>query len=206
MDMSWYRRWVGGNWPEVSKFQWDFINNELLAYNPSKTFLDIGCGSLRLGSKLIKTHDAGKYIGLDTTQELINYGLDYEINPKVLEEKKPRFIVNDQFDFSELGDEKIDIAWSYAVWMHVSDDKLKQGLRNVREVLADDGALFSTFGSEPNGPHNPRPDDDYVYDQHQRTFYRWEEDLEVIFRECGLSFEFRKETIKGGMMYRSIKI
>lgn len=206
MDMSWYRKWVGGNWPEVQKFQWEFINHELQAYHPSKTFLDIGCGSLRLGAKLIKTHDAGKYIGLDTTQELINYGLDYEINPKVLEEKKPRFIVNDQFDLSELGDEKIDIAWSYAVWMHVNDTVLRQGLRNVREVLADDGALFSTIGGEPNTPNNPRPDDDYVYDAHQRCFYRWEEDLEEIFRECGLSFEYRKDTIKGGVMYRSVKI
>lgn len=206
MDMSWYRRWIGGNWPEVQKWQYDFINDELLAYQPSKTFLDIGCGSLRLGSRLIKTHDAGKYIGLDTTQELINYGLDYEINPVVLEQKNPRFIVNDEFDLSSLGDEKIDIAWAYSTWIHVNDTKMKQGLRNVKNALSENGALFSSFGTEPPGPHTEKPDDDYVYDHRQLVYWRWEEDLARIFNECGLTFEYRKHTIKGGVLYRSVPL
>jgi SAM-dependent methyltransferase len=204
--MKFYRRWVGGSWPEVQKWQYDFITNELQAYNPEKTFLDIGCGSLRLGAKLIPHHGSGKYIGLDTTQELINYGLDYEINPIYIEQKKPRFIVTDQFDYSSLGDEKIDIAWAYSVWIHLPDWLLKKGLKNTREVLKDDGALFSSFGTEPPGPGVERPGDDYVYDTYQRVFWRWQEDYEKIFNECGLSFEFRRDTIKGGYLIRSVKI
>lgn len=206
MPMSHYRRWVGGHWPEVQKWQHDFITKHLLAYNPSKTFLDVGCGSLRLGSKLIKTHDAGKYIGLDTTQELIDYGLNYEINPTILEEKKPRFIISDRFDYSSLGDEKVDIAWAYAVWFHVPEWLLRIGLKNTREVLKDDGVLFSGFGGEPPGPNSEIPDDNYVYDDRQLVFWRWEEDLAKIFNECGLSFEYRADTIKGGYLVRSVKI
>lgn len=206
MDMSHYKRWVGGNWPELQKWQFDFITKQLLVYNPSKTFLDIGCGSLRLGAKLIKHHDAGKYIGLDTSHELINYGLQYEINPTILEEKKPRFIVNSDFDYSELGDEKVDIAWAYSLWIHLPDWLFKQGLRNTREVLKDDGVLFSSFTNEQMMPWEEKPGDDYVYDGHQKTFHRWEEDLEKIFNECGLSFEYRADTIKGGYLVRSVKI
>jgi SAM-dependent methyltransferase len=206
MEMKYYRRWVGGSWPEVQKWQFDFITQQLLAYNPSKTFLDIGCGSLRLGSKLIKHHDAGKYIGLDVSRELIDYGLNNEINPAILEQKKPRFIVNSDFDYSELGNEKVDIAWAYSVWIHLPDWLMKQGLRNTRAILKDDGALFSSFSKEPPMPHEEKPGDDYVYDTHQRTFWRWEEDLEKIFNECGLSFEYRADTIKGGYLIRSVKI
>jgi SAM-dependent methyltransferase len=208
--MDQYRRWVGGNWPEVQKWQWDFINDELMAYDKDKIFLDLGCGSLRLGARLIKTHGTGKYIGLDTNQRIIDYGLNHEINPKVLEAQKPRFIVNDNFDLSSLGDEKVHIVWAYSLWPHVNDEKLRIGLRNVREALDDHptSAMFSTFGGAPpaaNGDTEPTPDD-YVYDRFQRTYWRWEEDLEEIFAECGLSFELRRDTIKGGRMYRSAKI
>ena len=206
MDMKYYRRWVGGSWPEVQKWQFDFITQQLLAYNPSKTFLDIGCGSLRLGARLIPHHDAGKYIGLDTTQELIDYGLSYEIRPQTLEEKKPRFVVTDEFDYSSLGDEKIDIAWAYSVWIHLPDHLFIKGLQRTREVLKDDGVLFSSFSSEPPGPMDEKPSDDYVYDTHQRTFWRWPEDLEKIFNDCGFSFERRADTIKGGYLIRSVKI
>lgn len=206
MDMKYYRRWVGGSWPEVQKWQFDFITQQLLAYHPSKTFLDIGCGSLRLGSRLIPHHGMGKYIGLDTTQELINYGLDYEIRPQTIEEKKPKFIVTDRFDYSEIGPEKVDIAWAYSVWIHLPNWLLIQGLKNTREVLKDDGVLFSSFGTEPPGPEVERPTDDYVYDTHQKVFWRWKEDYEKIFNECGLSFEYRADTIKGGYLIRSVKI
>jgi len=206
MEMKYYRRWVGGSWPEVQKWQFDFITQQLLAYNTSKTFLDIGCGSLRLGARLIPHHDAGKYIGLDTSHELINYGLDYEIRPQTLEEKKPRFIVTSDFDYSELGDEKIDIAWAYSVWIHLPDELFIKGLKRTREVLKDDGVLLSSFSSEPPGPWEEKPTDDYVYDAHQRTFWRWPEDLEKIFNDCGFSYERRADTIKGGFLIRSVKI
>ena len=206
MDMSHYRKWVGDNYADIGRFQFRFITEQLLVYSPDKTFLDVGCGSLRLGHKLIKHHGAGKYIGLDVSQELINYGLQYEINPIYVEEKKPRFIVNSEFDYSELGEEKVDIAWSYAVWMHLPDHLLRKALINTRDALKDDGVLFSGIGGEPNTPHNPRPDDDYVYDQYQRTFFRWEEEYYKIFTECGLSFEHRADSPKGGYIIRSVKL
>jgi SAM-dependent methyltransferase len=204
--MSHYRRWVGGSWPEVQKWQFDFITQQMLAYHPEKTFLDIGCGSLRLGAKLIPHHGVGKYIGLDTSHELINYGLDNEIRPGTVEEKKPRFIVTSEFDYSELGDEKVDIAWAFQLWFHLPLELFKQGLRNTREVLKDDGALFSSFTSVPPDPEMEKPTDDYVYDYYQRVFWRWPEDLPAIFNECGLSYEYRGSTIRAGNLIRSVKI
>jgi SAM-dependent methyltransferase len=203
--MDEYRRWVGGNWPEVQKWQYEFLQNRMYHYNESTTFLDVGCGSLRLGSRLIREHDADKYIGLDVSQELIDFGLKYEIRDKDLEAKRPRFIVNSDFDLTSLGDEKVDIAWCFSLWMHIPDWLMKQALTNIKSVLAHDGVIWSSF-SEDYGisPLHGETPDDYVYDRHQRTFVRYRDELEKIFDECGLTFEERDPSIKSGYMVRSV--
>ena len=203
--MEFYRRWIGGNWPEVQKWQYDYLQNKMYHYNPSRTFLDIGCGALRLGARLIRSHDPDKYIGLDVSQELIDYGLKYEIRPDIIEKKRPRFIISDRFDYSSLGDEKVDIAWAYSVWIHLPDWLFKLGLKNTREVMKDDGVMFSTFSHDMGIGMGEPAGDDYVYDRHQKTFVRYEDELEAIFDECGLTFEPRGDTIKTGFIIRSVK-
>lgn len=202
--MEFYRKWIGGNWPEVQKWQYDFLQHKMFHYNPSRTFLDVGCGSLRLGSRLIRSHDPDKYIGLDVSQELIDYGLKYEMRPSTIEEKRPRFIVNDQFDLSSLGDEKVDIAWCFAVFQHCPDWLVKQALNNIKSVLADDGVIFSSWSSDFGYGMGEQPDDNYKYDGKQLTFVRYEEEIEALFDECGLTYEHRGDTIKNGFMIRSV--
>lgn len=202
--MEFYRKWVGGNWPEVQKWQFDFLKDKMYHYHPGVTFMDLGCGSLRLGSRLIRHHDAGKYIGVDVSQELIDYGLKYEMRPDTIEEKKPRFIITDSFDFSSLGDEKVDIVWAFSLWMHLPDWKIKQALESIKGVLADDGVLWSSFSEDYGFGMEAQPGDDYVYDKHQRTFVRYEEELEELWNECGFTFERRDPCIKTGYMVRSV--
>ena len=203
--MDHYRRWIGGNWPEVQDWQYEFLTQKMYHYNPSATFLDVGCGSLRLGSRLIREHDADKYIGLDVSQELINYGLKYEMRQKDIDAKRPRFIISDRFDYSELGDEKVDIAWCFSLWMHLPDWLMKEGLRKTAAVLKDDGVIFSTFSKDYGiSPEHGETPDDYVYDRHQRTFVRYEDEIQAIFDECGLTYENRGPVIKNQWMVRSV--
>lgn len=203
--MELYRKWIGGNWPEVQKWQFDFITGgQMYHYNTGRTFLDVGCGSLRLGSRLIRHHDADKYIGLDISQELIDYGLKYEMRPSTIEEKRPRFIVNNEFDLSSLGDEKIDIAWCFAVFQHCPDWLVKQALNNIKEKLAPDGVIFSQWSSDFGYGMGEQPDDTYEYDRRQLTFVRYEDEIAALFDECGLTYEERGPTIKNGFMVRSV--
>ena len=101
-----YKHYVGGDWKWVQKYQLDFIKNSP-EFSPDKTFLDLGCGSMRLGSALIPELNEGRYIGLDFNEEIVKIGIEKEIDPQIIEEKKPTFIFNSEFDLSKI-EGKID--------------------------------------------------------------------------------------------------
>jgi len=73
-----HREAVGGLWDEIGQLQIDFLVSQGLM--PHHRLLDIGCGSLRGGVKLIRYLDAGHYAGVDLHESLINAG--YEINSR----------------------------------------------------------------------------------------------------------------------------
>jgi len=196
-----HRIYVGGDWKLIQEWQFEFVKKSP-EFSKNKTFLDLGCGSLRLGSVLIPELDEGRYIGLDFNEKIVNRGIDEELNAGVLEQKKPRFIINDNFDLSEI-DDLIDYVWVYAVFIHVNDSKMNAALRNIRDKLKDDGVVYSLFSYRTNT--QPRSDD-YVYDGSQRAFVRDFETIKRMFANAGLSLERVCDTPKFGYMVKSYKI
>lgn len=162
------RQWVGGNWDLVSDWQYDYITN-LQSVSSDTRFLDLGCGSLRLGHKLIPYLNGGMYVGIDFAQDIVEAAISKELDYNIQRKKRPQFIYNDNFDLSAI-DKPIDIAWSYAVWIHLNDSVVRNALNNVKEVLKPGGVLYSTFGSiRTSGIPTP---EDYVYSVHtQKTFF-----------------------------------
>jgi hypothetical protein len=63
---------VGGYWEEIGGLQFRYLVDRGLT--PSDTLIDVGCGSLRGGSKFIRYLDPGRYLGIDKHIELIIYG------------------------------------------------------------------------------------------------------------------------------------
>src|SRR6266446_8468342 len=63
---SGYRRFVGGAgdyWELIGQLQFRFLVDQGLA--PSETFVDVGCGALRGGVKLIRYLAPDRYLGID---------------------------------------------------------------------------------------------------------------------------------------------
>jgi len=90
-----HRRFVGGNdqyWDGLSQLQFDLLVSKGLT--PQDSFLDVACGSLRAGSRLIPYLDPGRYVGVDKHIELIIYGVACEIGIDAFREKRPHFIVS----------------------------------------------------------------------------------------------------------------
>lgn len=200
--MAGYRQYVGGNWDAVSQFQIDYIRRSP-KFSSDKTFLDLGCGSLRLGTNLIREMDSGKYIGLDFNKKFVDLGIERELNAALIEEKKPRFIINDTFDLSEIH-EQIDIAWCYAVFIHVNDSTMLHAAQNVRDKLKDDGVLYSSFSTYRN-PVQPK--NDFVYSEtNQSAFYRTFEKIEEMYKSIGLSFQLAGNGVSTQMMVKSFKL
>ena len=135
------KKYIGGHWGEIGQKVFDFMWEEGL--QPYNTFLDIGCGSLRCGRFFIKYLWRGKYGGIDHHKWLINEGKKV-IGLKILLFKKPTFIINENFDFSNIKC-KVKYAVAKSVFTHLTKDKIKQCLRNLKKVLRDDGVFYASI-------------------------------------------------------------
>lgn len=195
------RHWVGGaqDYKRVGEWQFDWIKENI---KQNVRFLDLGCGSLRLGKHLIPWLGTDSYIGIDLNQEIIDIALENEFdNPQILRLKLPQFIVNENFDLSKI-EKPVDAVWAYALFIHLNDDNVKLALTNAKEKLSDDGVIYSTFLANHEGKKNP--EHDYVYSGNsQLTWIRTKEDVEKIYQEVGLSLELCCHTIKNQWLFKS---
>src|SRR6516164_2727494 len=69
-----YRELVGGSWDEIGQLQLDFLVARGLM--PHHRLLDVGCGSLRAGVKVVRYLDPGHYAGIDLHESLLDAGYD----------------------------------------------------------------------------------------------------------------------------------
>ena len=98
-----HRDVVGGLWDELGALQFDFLRAQGL--EPPDRLLDVGCGALRAGVKLVPYLEPGGYYGIDLRQELLDAGYEREIAPLGLEDRLPRenLAANGAFDATGFG-------------------------------------------------------------------------------------------------------
>ena len=121
-----HRELIGGLWDEMGSHQLRFLIEQ--GMTPQQRLLDIGCGSLRLGVRAIEYLEAEQYFGTDISAELIDAGLDRELDHS-LRIKAPRshFAVSEDFDFSFLP-EPMDVAIAQSVFTHLPLNHLRRCL------------------------------------------------------------------------------
>lgn len=77
-----HRKVIGGRWDQLGNLQLDFLVQRGL--QPHHALLDVGCGPLRAGVKLVPYLDPGNYYGIDLSDILIEAGYEGEIVPNGL--------------------------------------------------------------------------------------------------------------------------
>jgi len=140
-----HREAVGGLWDEIGQLQVDFLISQGLM--PHHRLLDIGCGSLRGGVKLIKYLDAGHYAGVDLHESLLNAGYDIELAEAGLRHKLPRsnLVVDGEFDFSWCP-MRVDFALAQSVFTALPLNFCRICLEQLPNFVVRDGNFFvSTF-------------------------------------------------------------
>jgi SAM-dependent methyltransferase len=154
-DMG-HRGFIGGQTPEmwygIGTLQYHFLISQGL--RPSSKFLDIACGSLRLGQYLIPYLDKGNYFGLDAEPRLIEAGLAHELPNEIVAMKAPVFATNTVFDFSFI--ESFDFAMAQSLFTHLVMQDIDLCFRHLRGKAHNDSRFYFTFfeGDSSNNRHD----------------------------------------------------
>lgn len=150
-----HRSYVGGwdaeGWYGIGKHQYHFLVSKGLRSH--HRFLDIACGSLRLGQYLIPFLDEGHYFGLEGEEALVRAGLERELSPEVAALKQPRFAFNYDFDFAFV--DGFDFAIAQSLFTHLTLDDIEKCFANLCPMANDDSTFFFTY-FEGDSADNPK--------------------------------------------------
>lgn len=168
----------------------DEVASAVLAYfldrglRRTDAFLDVGCGRLHSGIKVLAYLDPGRFFGLDREPSCF----DWNGNPKHptaamtadvhgLAEKKPTLWRTDSFEMGPLGDTRPRFALAQSVLTHILPETVTACLRALRGRLSQGGVFSATYlPSDPGSlapavgaphrgrgsPRRPGPPDEFV--------------------------------------------
>ncbi|NNC72918.1 MAG: class I SAM-dependent methyltransferase [Sphingomonadaceae bacterium] len=139
-----HRGFVGGLWTELGQLQLDFMKSRGLT--PDMRLLDVGCGCLRAGVEFVRYLDAGRYFGIDLSQELLDIGYEIELADAGLQTRLPKdnLFCTETFDASKFA-VKFDMAIANSVFTHLPVNHLKLCLIQLSEVMRAGSTFYATF-------------------------------------------------------------
>ena len=136
------RGFVGGLWHELGELQFRFLVDQGL--EPRHVLLDIACGSLRAGVRLVPYLDPGNYLGIDIDASLIEHGRTVELGERLCAVKQPEFVVSATFEFARFS-RRPDYAIAQSLFTHLTPADIGLCLRNLRAAAGPGTVLFATF-------------------------------------------------------------
>ena len=140
-----HRTFVGGEdaetWYRIGRHQYHWLVAQGL--RPDHRFLDVACGSLRLGQYLIPYLNAGNYYGLEAEPSLVRDGLAHELDHGIAELKAPTFGHGYSFDFSFCPG--FDVAIAQSLFTHLTLADIHLCFANLRPMADPKARFYFTF-------------------------------------------------------------
>ena len=142
---------TGGSWEKMGILQIKMLISKF-KLNPYHHVLDIGCGDLRGGIKIMKYLQPKYYHGLDMTKGLIDKGIEYATNNGLADKiDKENFVSNKIFDFSHFQEYLYQYAISMSVFTHLPISMLSICMKKLeKKVILDGGFVFSFYENTKN--------------------------------------------------------
>jgi len=138
---GWHREAVGGQWEAVGELQRAFLIGQGL--RPEHYLLDLGCGALRLGVKMLPYLRQGHYYGVEKDRALLEAGIQQELIPHSFDPADAHFIVTDRFVLGEVP--SFDVALAHDLFSWLTLNQILQAVASVMRVLRPGGSLFATY-------------------------------------------------------------
>ena len=129
-------------WLALGEFQFQFLQSHGLATN--QRFLDVGCGNLRLGWRVIQFLEPEKYCGLDLSPVILD-AARRTVAEFALEPKKPTLHLVENADYQFLPADSFDIAYAHAVFTQTPLAVVLDVLSSVARVIKPGGFFEFTY-------------------------------------------------------------
>lgn len=175
-------------WMALGQLQFDYLTDHGL--EPHHRLLEIGCGNLRAGWRFVRYLDAGNYMGVDISPEILLAAhqtiADYE-----LQDKRPVVSLVDGASLQALPAAWFDVVHAHSVFSHTPPDVVEAYLREAWRVLVPAGFFDFTYN----------PSDADVWGFLDEDFYYPERSLLELCERVG--YEARPMT---GWRHRQAKI
>ena len=180
-----HRVFVGGDFDKIGKWQFDYLLKHM-AMVESDRFLDIACGSLRLGKFMIPFLDKGNYYGLEAEQEILDAGIKVELGTT---DREPKFSVNRMFNFDFC--RRYDIAWSNSLLSHLTITDISLLFNNLRSCTSNSSRFYFTyFDRGVSGKlHYVNPDQSHA----RKDFYYSQQEILSLLSDAGWYGELMTE-------------
>ena len=162
-----HRRYIGGMWEEIGQLQFDFLVSQGL--HPENVFCDVACGSLRAGVHLIPYLNPGNYLGIEKEEELVQAGVEKELSPAIVAEKKPEFVISSGFEFEKFSKHP-QFAIAQSLFTHLPPEIIRLCFRKLLPAMASGGAFYATYfesETEASNPTEPHDHGFFVYTRKQ---------------------------------------
>lgn len=196
-----HRDIIGGRWDETGIIQMQMLLAEGL--KPQHRLLDIGCGPLRTGCRLVPYLNPGNYWGTDLSGDLMRQGYRQELTEGD-RARLPRSQLVEDRDFSFPGiPDGFDYLLCFAVFTHLPLNHLRRGLVQVgRRFARFEKFLFTVFlapdAAASLGP--VRQPDGVVTHDIRPPYHVLESDLHLFAAQAGLALELREARLPRGQV------
>jgi predicted TPR repeat methyltransferase len=174
-----------GYWAPLQAYQFEFLKT--MGLKPHHSLLDIGCGPLQGGIKLIDYLEPNQYTGIDLRQKTITEAYRQVIEHKLVH-KNPALIMSDSFGYRELKDRTFDFFWISQLLYHLSLDQIEALFLQIASQMTETSVLFGDIID-----YEPQSGQDAYW--HEFKFHRHQPvDLEAMAKKAGLSLTILGQT------------
>ena len=108
------------------------------------TFLDFGCGSLRLGRLMIQYLDEHNYYGIEPREDLINEGIKANYLQELIVHKRPNLRVSDDCNMAAFNI-SFDYILAYSIFTHMPISQIRDSLKSAYLAMDANTIFLATY-------------------------------------------------------------
>lgn len=141
-EEGWHRRLAGGLFETVGALHLDFLRAHGL--RPIHHLLDLGCGSLRSGTAMLRYLDPGHYVGVDHDAAVLEAGLTIELPAAGIDRANGHYYVSGSADLSNV-DGPFDVIWCAGLLQDLPHELVAMTFAAALRKLAATGQMFVAY-------------------------------------------------------------